>query len=114
MSVVLSPASDTVEAGRKIQPLDNVVEWLYVPYRVNPQTTGGTSLKIKVVALGSVVEVELAAGATIADAARDARVDDTLECRYRGRSVSPTERSGVRVEDGDTLVFTPPAVKHGS
>lgn len=70
-------------------------------------------MKVKVVALGSVVDVELPEGATIADAAREARVESSLECRYRGRSVSEAERSSTRVADGDTLVFTPPAVKHG-
>lgn len=70
-------------------------------------------MKVKVVVLGSVVEVELAPGSTIADAAREARVDDTLECRYRGRTIGAADRGSQSVEDGDTLVFTPPALKHG-
>jgi hypothetical protein len=70
-------------------------------------------LTVKVVALGRVVDVTLAEGASIADAAREAGVDDSLECRYRGRLVAAADRSRQSVEDGDTLVFTPPALKHG-
>ncbi len=65
-------------------------------------------------ALGRVVDVTLSPGATVADAAEQAAVDSSLECRYRGRLVSAADRSRTRVENGDTLVFTPPALKHGA
>ncbi len=71
-------------------------------------------ITVKVVVLGSVVSVELSNGSTVADAAREARVDDnTLNCAVRGRTVTPAERTGFRLQSGDTLVFTPPALKHG-
>lgn len=70
-------------------------------------------MTVKVVLPGSVVDVTLRAGATIADAAREARVDDSFECRYLGSQVSPGDRGRHTVQDGDTLVFTAPALKHG-
>jgi hypothetical protein len=70
-------------------------------------------ITVKVVVLGSVVSVEVPAGSTVADAAREARVDDTLNCQVRGRNVAPGDRGTVRLQNGDTLVFTPPALKHG-
>jgi hypothetical protein len=70
-------------------------------------------MKVKVVALGSVVDVELPDRATIADAEREARVESGLDCRYKGDSVPADARASTRVGEGDTLVFTPPSVKHG-
>lgn len=70
-------------------------------------------IEVKVVVLGSVVKVELARGSTIADAAREARVDETLVCQFRGSTVQPDQRSRHQLNAGDTLVFTPPALKHG-
>jgi hypothetical protein len=70
-------------------------------------------LTVKVVTPGSVVDVQLRDGATIADAAAEARVDDTFECRYLGSQVSPADRGRHVIRDGDTLVFTAPQLKHG-
>lgn len=69
--------------------------------------------RIKVVVPGSVVDVEVADDATVADVAREARVDETLEGRLHGRTISPDARASTAVADGDTLVFTAPALKHG-
>ena len=80
---------------------------------VNNLPKGVINIKVKVVALGSVVDVELGDGATVADAARDARVEGGLECRFKGRVVSEIEQDSTPVEDGDTLVFTSPSLKHG-
>jgi hypothetical protein len=70
-------------------------------------------IEVKVVVLGSVVKVEVPTGSTVADAAREARVDDSLVCQVRGRTVQPGDRATARLQSGDTLVFTPPALKHG-
>jgi hypothetical protein len=70
-------------------------------------------LTAKVVALGTVVRVELPDGSTVADAAREARVDESLVCEYRGQRIQPANRAQHEVTDGATLIFTAPALKHG-
>lgn len=79
-----------------------------------PTTQEETSLiNVKVVALGTVVRVELPEGSTVADAANEARVDETLVCQYRGNQIAPADRASHSVEDGATLIFVAPALKHG-
>lgn len=70
-------------------------------------------LTAKVVALGTVVHVQLPDGSTVADAASEARVGEDLVCQYRGQNIQPNQRGDFTVEDGATLIFTAPQLKHG-
>ncbi len=70
-------------------------------------------MRIKVVALGSAGDFELQSGATVADAAADARVPANLNARVRGLTVTPDERDSVSLNDGDTVIFVAPELKHG-
>lgn len=70
-------------------------------------------INVKVVVLGSVVTVELPNGSTVADAAREARVPAELVGSLRGNQIQPADRARHRLNNGDTVVFTPPALKHG-
>lgn len=70
-------------------------------------------MRIKVVALGSAGDFELSSGSTVADAARDARVPEDLNARVRGQTVTPEQRSSVRLQEGDTVIFVAPELKHG-
>lgn len=71
------------------------------------------TIRVKVVSLGSVVDVELPGESTILDARESARVDPSLEVRYQGRVVSESAQGETVLSDGDTLVFTSPSLKHG-
>lgn len=70
-------------------------------------------INVKVVVLGSVVSVELPNGATLADAAREARVPAELVAQLRGTTVQRGDFARNRLNNGETVVFTPPALKHG-
>lgn len=70
-------------------------------------------MRVKVVALGSAGDFDLQSGATVADAARDARVPEELNARVRGRTVTPDQRSSVTLREGDTVIFVAPELKHG-
>lgn len=70
-------------------------------------------MRVKVVALGSAGDFELPSGGTVADAARDARVPEDLNARVRGLTVTPQARATTRLQDGDTVIFVAPELKHG-
>lgn len=67
------------------------------------------TIRVKVVVGGSVRDVQVAPGSTVRDAANEAGVSDELELRFRGQRASGSES----LADGDTIVATPPSVKHG-
>lgn len=70
-------------------------------------------LDIKVVVLGSVRQVTLAAGSNVADACQEAGVSADLEVRFRGTRLDEAAQRSTLLEDGDVIIATPPAVKHG-
>lgn len=72
-------------------------------------------MQVTVIALGTTVTVTVDSGATIADAFREARVNDSsLVCRYNGANYNNADFAGAVVQPGSTLVFSAPALKHGA
>ena len=70
-------------------------------------------INVKVVVLGSVVNVELPNGSNLNDVVREARVPAELVAQHRGSTVQRGDFGRTTVRNGETVVFTPPALKHG-
>lgn len=70
------------------------------------------SLTVNVSGLSGTFQIEAPEGATAADVRELAGISDGLQLRADGSAVS--DEDSYEVRDGQTLVTTPPAGKHGS
>lgn len=68
---------------------------------------------ITLYSLGNQQELEVPEGCTVENAIALADLSPDIEVRLRGQSVPADERGSTEVNDGDSLVASPPPAKHG-
>lgn len=68
---------------------------------------------ITLYSLGNQRELEVPEGCTVEKALELADLSPDIEVRVRGAAVSADDRDSVEVNDGDSIVASPPSAKHG-